>query len=66
MNRLGFGFYAKRARRLAYGIRMLLPVFYWFWMAWSRCKIRLVRKRDGYESLPLRHFCANSLPSIRG
>jgi serine/threonine protein kinase len=37
-----------------------------FWMAWSRSKIRLVHKKDGYVSLPFRHFCANSPPSIRG
>jgi len=28
---------------------------YWFWMAWSRSKIRLVHKKDGYVSLPSRH-----------
>src|ERR1700740_1866287 len=38
---------------------------YWFWMAWSRSKIRLVRKRDGCVSLPSRPSCANSPPSIR-
>ena len=38
---------------------------YWFWMAWSHSKIRLVRKKDGCVSLPSRRFCANSLPSIR-
>src|SRR6202023_2746195 len=25
---------------------------YWFWMAWSRSKIRLVHKKDAYVSLP--------------
>src|ERR1700722_14629780 len=39
---------------------------YWFWMAWSRSKIHQVHKKDGYGSLPSRHFCGNSLPSIRG
>jgi serine/threonine protein kinase len=39
---------------------------YWFWMAWSRSKIRQVHKRDGYGSLPSRRYCANSLPSILG
>jgi hypothetical protein len=38
----------------------------WCWMAWSRSKIRLVHKKDGYVSLPSRRFCANSLLSIRG
>jgi hypothetical protein len=39
---------------------------YWFWMAWSPSKIRLVHKKDGYVSLRYRRFCANSLPSIKG
>src|SRR3982074_3818815 len=39
---------------------------YWFWMAWSRSKIRLVHKKDAYVSLPSRRFSANSLPSIPG
>ena len=39
---------------------------YWFWMAWSRSKIRLVHKKGAYVSLPSRRFCASSLPSIRG
>ena len=38
----------------------------WFWMAWSRSKIRLVHKKDGYASLPSRRFCASLLLSIRG
>ena len=42
------------------------PFRVWFWMAWSRSKIRLVHKKDGYVSLPYRRFCASSLPSIRG
>src|SRR3984893_15320322 len=36
-----------------------------FWTAWSRSKIWLVHKKDGYASLPSRRFCGNSLPSIR-
>src|SRR5258706_2454668 len=39
---------------------------YWSWTAWSRSKIHLVRKKDGYASLPSRPFCANSLLSIMG
>ena len=27
---------------------------YWFWTDWSRSKIRLVHKKDGYVSLPSR------------
>src|SRR5258708_14893858 len=38
----------------------------WFWTAWSRSKIRLVQKKDGYVSLPSRRFCASSLLSIWG
>jgi hypothetical protein len=39
---------------------------YWFWTAWSRCKIRLVHKKAGSVSLPSRRSCANSLHSIGG
>ena len=39
---------------------------YWFWMAWSRSKIRLVHKKDACVSLLSRRFCASLLPSIRG
>src|ERR1700722_3201237 len=39
---------------------------YWFWMAWSRSKIRLVHKKDGYVSLRYRRSCASLLLSIRG
>src|SRR6202171_3848221 len=39
---------------------------YWFWMAWSRSKTRLVHKKDGYGNLLSRRFCASLLPSIRG
>src|SRR5271165_1118418 len=38
---------------------------YWFWMDWSRSKIRLVHKKDAYVSLRSRRFCANSQLSIR-
>jgi hypothetical protein len=31
----------------------------WFWTAWSRSKIHLAPKKDGYVSLPSRHFCAS-------
>jgi hypothetical protein len=37
-----------------------------FWMAWSRSKMRLVRKKGGYVILPSRRFCASLLPSIKG
>src|SRR5215475_10835390 len=30
---------------------------YWFWMVWSRFKIRQVLKKDGYASLLSRRFC---------
>jgi protein kinase-like protein len=36
---------------------------YWFWTAWSRFRIRLVHKKDGYAILFFRHFCASLLPS---
>src|ERR1700731_296316 len=39
---------------------------YWFWMAWSRSKIRLVHKKDAYVSLHSRRFCASLLLSIWG
>jgi hypothetical protein len=39
---------------------------YWFSTVWSRFKIRLVRKKEGYGSLLSWRFCANSLPLIRG
>src|SRR5260370_24673252 len=31
---------------------------YWFWMAWSRSKIRPVHKRAGSVSLHSKRFCA--------
>ena len=54
----------RRAKDWRSSSRIVEP--YWFWMAWSRSKIRLVHKKDGCVSLPSRRFCANSLPSIRG
>src|SRR5271165_1339430 len=35
----------------------------WFWMVWSRSKIRPAHKKDGCVSLPSRLYCAISLPS---
>src|SRR5215471_9113513 len=37
-----------------------------FWTAWSRSKIHLVHKKDGYGSLPSRRFCVSSLRSMPG
>jgi hypothetical protein len=37
----------------------------WFWMDWSRSKIRLVHKKGGFAILLCRRFCANSLPLTR-
>ena len=54
----------RRAKDWRSSSRIVEP--YWFWMAWSRSKIRLVHKKDGYVSLPSRRFCASSLLSIRG
>src|ERR1700738_3786701 len=54
----------RRARDSRSSSRIAEP--YWFWMAWSRSKIRLVHKKGAYVSLPSRRSCANSLPSIRG
>src|SRR4029077_4072467 len=54
----------RRAKDWRSSSRVVEP--YWFWMAWSRSKIRLVHKKDEYVSLPSRRFCASLLPSIRG
>src|SRR5271165_5036122 len=54
----------RKARDSRSSSRIVEP--YWFWMVWSRSKIRLVHKKDAYVSLPSRRFCANSLPSILG
>src|SRR5271157_4110069 len=56
--------HGRRAKDWPSSSRIVEP--YWFWMAWSRSKIRLVHKKDAYVSLPSRRFCANSLPSTRG
>src|SRR5262249_33162385 len=53
----------RRARDSRSSLHIVEP--YWFLMAWSRSKIRLVHKKDGCVSLLSRRFCANSLPSIR-
>jgi DNA-directed RNA polymerase specialized sigma24 family protein len=44
----------------------LIVEHYYSWMVWSRSKIHLVHRKDGYVSLPFRRFCANSLPLILG
>src|SRR5260370_32623975 len=54
----------ERAKDWRSSLRIVEP--YWFWMAWSRSKTRLVHRKDAYVSRPSRRFCANSLPSIRG
>src|SRR6516164_8329677 len=54
----------RRARDSRSSSRIVEPCL--FWMVWSRSKIRLVHKKDGYASLPSRRFCANSLPSKGG
>src|SRR6516162_3586210 len=54
----------KRAKDWRSWSRIVEP--YSFWTAWSRSKTRLDHKKGGYASLPSRHFCVNSLPSIRG
>src|SRR5580692_12397994 len=54
----------RRAKDWRSSSRIVEP--YWFSMAWSRSKIRLVHKKDAYVSLSSRRFCANSLPSIPG
>src|ERR1700747_1176731 len=32
---------------------------YWFWTAWSRCRIRLVHKKVGCANLLSKRFCAS-------
>src|SRR5215469_7659538 len=54
----------RRARDSRSSSRIVEPCL--FWMAWSRSKIRLAHKKDGYVSLPSRRFSASSQPSIRG
>src|SRR6202047_5178085 len=47
----------RRAKDWRSSSRIVEP--YWFWMAWSRSKIRLVHKKEECESLPSRRFCAS-------
>src|SRR5271166_5650143 len=54
----------RRAKDWRSSSRIVEP--YWFWMAWSRSKIRLAHKKDAYVSLPCRRFCVSSPLSIRG
>src|SRR5208282_5407170 len=54
----------RRARDSRNSSRIVEP--YWFWMVWSRSKMRLVHKKDACVSLLSRRYCVNSLPSIRG
>src|SRR6516165_9143014 len=54
----------RRAKDWPSSLHIVAP--YWFWMAWSRSKIRLVHKKGGYVSLLSRRFCANSPRSIGG
>ena len=44
----------EKGERLAKLSRIVEPC--WFWMAWSRSKIRLVHKKDGSVILPSRRF----------
>src|SRR5208282_3054437 len=60
----GWERHGRRANDWRSSSRIVEP--YWFWMAWSRSKIRPVHKRDGYASLLFRRFYASLLPSIRG
>src|ERR1700730_16850521 len=55
--------HGRRAKDWRSSSRIAAPCL--FWTAWSRSKIWLVHKKDGYASLPSRRFCGNSLPSIR-
>jgi hypothetical protein len=48
------------------GVGKSTLVNHWFWMVWSRFKIRPVHMRDGCAILPSRRCCVNSLHSIRG
>ena len=52
----------RRARDSRSSSRIVEP--YWFSMAWSRSKIRLVRKKAGFAILRSRRFCASLLPLI--
>src|SRR6266481_3116273 len=48
----------RRAKDWQNSSRIVEP--YWFWMAWSHSKIRLVHKKDAYVRLPYRRSCENS------
>jgi hypothetical protein len=48
----------RRAKDWQSSSRIVEP--YWFWMAWSRSRIRLVHKKDGCVNLPSRRFCVSS------
>jgi hypothetical protein len=52
---------AQRGRR-ANDWQSVSPIVepYWFWMGWSRSKIRQVRKRGEYTILHSRRFCATA------
>src|SRR6516225_7570269 len=54
----------RKARDWRSSSRIVGP--YWFWMGWSRSKIRLVHKTGGCVSLRYRLSWASLLPSIRG
>ena len=52
----------RRAKDWRSASRIVEPC--WFWMAWSRFKIRLVQRKDGCVSPPSRRFFASLQPSI--
>ena len=52
----------RRAKDWQSSSRIVEPCL--FWMAWSRSKIRLVRKKGGYGTRPFRHYCESLLLSI--
>ncbi len=54
----------RRAKDWRSSSRIVGP--YWFWTAWSRCKIRLAPKKAGFAILRSRRFCASLPPSIQG
>jgi hypothetical protein len=55
--------HGRRAKDWRSSSRIAEP--YWFWMAWSRSKIRLAHKKGGCVSLLSRRFCANFLLSTQ-
>src|SRR3984893_16861925 len=56
--------HGRRAKDLRSSSHIVEP--YWFWMVWSRSKIRPVPKKDGSVSLASKRFCASLPPLIRG